>query len=79
MFPVNLLNEFQRAGGMQGYRQPATLRAQIFLCGAILGKSGRKQVLHLSSAWGGLETRNSLFEKILCFSNFTEVGFGFAE
>jgi len=63
----NLLSEFQRAGGMQGYRQPATLRTQIFLCGAILGKSGRKQVLHLSSAWGGLETRNPLFEKILSY------------
>jgi hypothetical protein len=63
----NLLSEFQRAGGMQEYRQPATLRAQIFLCGAILGKSGRKQVLHLSSAWGGLETRNPLFEKILSY------------
>jgi hypothetical protein len=46
---------------------PATLRTQIFLCGAILGKSGRKQVLHLSSTWGGLETRNSLFEKILSY------------
>jgi len=61
----NLLGEFQRVSGIQGYKQPATLRVQIFLCGAILGKSGRKQVLHLSSAWGGLETRIPLFEKIL--------------
>ncbi len=63
----NLLGEFQRACGMQEYKQPATLRIQIFLCGAILGKSGRKQVLHLSSAWGGLETRKPLFEKILSY------------
>jgi hypothetical protein len=48
-------------------KKPATLRAQIFLGGAILGKSGGKQVLHLSSAWGGLETRNPLFEKILSY------------
>ncbi len=63
----NLLGEFQRASGMQGYKQPATLRAQVFLCGAILGKAGRKPVLHLSSAWGGLENRNPLFEKILSY------------
>jgi hypothetical protein len=61
----NLLSEFQRASGMQGYRQPATLRTQVFLCGAILGRAGRKPVLHMSSAWGGLENRNSLFVKIL--------------
>jgi hypothetical protein len=61
----NLLSEFQRACGMPGYRQPATLRTQVFLCGAILGRAARKQVLHMSSSWGGLETRNPLFEKIL--------------
>jgi hypothetical protein len=60
----NLLSEFQQVNGMQGYRQPATLRTQVFLCGVILGRTGRKQVLHMSSAWGGLENRNSLFEKI---------------
>lgn len=61
----NLLSEFQRAAGIQEYKQPATLRVLVFLCGAVLGKSGRKQVLHMSSAWGGLEIRNPLFEKIL--------------
>jgi hypothetical protein len=61
----NLLSEFQRVSGMPGYRQPATLRTQIFLCGAILGRAARKQVLHMSSSWGGLETRNPLFEKVL--------------
>jgi hypothetical protein len=61
----NLLGEFQRASGMSGYRQPATLRAQVFLCGAILGRAGHHQVLHLSAAWGGLEKRNSLFDKLL--------------
>jgi hypothetical protein len=61
----NLLGEFQRASGMSGYRQPATLRVQVFLCGAILGRAGHRTVLHLSVAWGGLETRNSLFDKLL--------------
>jgi len=61
----NLLGEFQRATGMKGYRQPASLRAQVFLCGAILGRAGRRTVLHLSAAWGGLEKRNSLFGKLL--------------
>jgi hypothetical protein len=61
----NLLGEFQRASGMAGYRQPASLRAQVFLCGAILGRAGHRTVLHLSAAWGGLEKRNSLFDKLL--------------
>jgi hypothetical protein len=64
----NLLSEFQRVSGMPGYRQPATLRTQVFLCGAILGRAARKQVLHMSSSWGGLETRNPLFEKILAYA-----------
>ena len=37
----NLLGEFQRASAMSGYRQPSTLRAQVFLCGAILGRAAR--------------------------------------
>ena len=61
----NLLGEFQRASGMTGYRQPATLRVQVFLCGAILGRTGHHPVLHLSAAWGGLEQRNALFDKLL--------------
>jgi hypothetical protein len=61
----NLLGEFQRASGLSGYRQPATLRVQVFLCGAILGRAGRRTVLHLSAAWGGLDERNLLFDKLL--------------
>jgi len=63
----NLLGEFQRASGMTGYRQPASLRVQVFLCGAILGRAGHRTVLHLSAAWGGLERRNSFFEKLLLY------------
>ena len=61
----NLLGEFQRATGLSGYRQPASLRVQIFLCGAILGRAGHRVVLHLSAAWGGLETRNALLDRLL--------------
>lgn len=61
----NLLAEFQRAAGFTTYRQPATLRSQVFLCGAVLGRAGHRVVLHLSTAWGGLTSRNALFDKIL--------------
>src|SRR5271166_521778 len=61
----NLLSEFQRAAGLPFYREPATLRTQIFTCGAILGRAGRRLVLHLSQSWGGLKTRNPFIDKIL--------------
>ena len=61
----NLLGEFQRASGMSGYRQPARLRVQVFLCGAILDRAGHRVVVHLSAAWGGLEKRNPLLDKLL--------------
>jgi hypothetical protein len=67
----NLLVEFQRASGMSGYRQPASLRVQVFLCGAILGRAGHRTVLHLSSAWGGLEKRNPHFDKLLLYQKPT--------
>jgi hypothetical protein len=60
----NLLGEFQRATRMPGDRQPASLRVQVFLCGAILGRAGHRPVLHLSAAWGGLEDRNCLFDNL---------------
>jgi hypothetical protein len=63
----NLLGEFQRASGMTGYRQSASLRVQVFLCGAILGRAGHRTVLHLSAAWGGLAQRNALFNKLLLY------------
>jgi hypothetical protein len=63
----NLLAEFQRATGLAAYRQPATLRAQVFLCGALLGRAGHRLVLHLSSSWGGLEQRIPLLEKLLAY------------
>ena len=61
----NLLAEFQRAAGMPIYREPATIRTQVLTCGAILGRAGRRLVLHLSESWGGLKTRIPLLDNIL--------------
>jgi DNA-directed RNA polymerase subunit N (RpoN/RPB10) len=61
----NLLAEFQRAAGMPIYREPATIRTQVLTCGAILGRAGRRLVLHLSESWGGLKTRIPLLDSIL--------------
>jgi Transposase DDE domain group 1 len=61
----NLLAEFQRAAGLPGYREPATIRTQVLTCGAILGRAGRRLVVHMSESWGGLRTRNSLLDNIL--------------
>ena len=61
----NLLSEFQRAAGLERYREPATIRAQVLTCGAILGRAGRRLVLHLSQSWGGLQTRIPLLDSVL--------------
>ena len=49
---------------MQGYRQPATLRTQVFLFGATLGRAGRRVVVHLSESWGGLKQRIPLLGNV---------------
>ena len=49
----NLLSEFRRASGLPQHKEPATLRAAIFLCGAELQRQGEELVLLLSTAWGG--------------------------
>jgi hypothetical protein len=61
----NLLAEFQRAAGLERYREPATLRTQVLTCGAIRGRSGRRVVVHLSQSWGGLRSRIPLLDNIL--------------
>ena len=63
----NLLGEFPRTCHFTGYRQPATLRAQVFLCGALLGRAGRRLVLYLSTSWGGLQQRIPLPEDVLIY------------
>jgi len=49
LFSFNLLSEFQRAidPALKSYKQPATLRFEVFTCGAILGRSGHHLVLHI--------------------------------
>jgi hypothetical protein len=61
----NLLAEFQRAAGLPKYRAPATIRMQILTCGAVLGRAGRRLVVHLSQSWGGLKSRIPLLDSIL--------------
>ena len=61
----NLLSDFQRVIGMTKHRRPATLRVTVFLRGAILGRAGHRQVVHMSADGGGLKKRIILFEKIL--------------
>ena len=43
------------------------LRAQVFLCGSLLGRAGRRLVLHLSTSWGGPQQRVPLLENILTY------------
>jgi hypothetical protein len=65
LFAFNLLSLYQHhATPGTRYRQPATLRTAVFLCGAILGRSGRQTVLHLSAAWGGLDKHKPLLQAI---------------
>jgi hypothetical protein len=71
----NLLSEFQKAIDLKQYKQPATLRNQIFLCGAILGRAGHDAVIFLSSSWGGLKQRNHLFDNLLHYINPTSPKF----
>jgi len=42
----DLLSEFLRAADLPVYREPPSLRTQVFTCGAILGRAGRRLVLH---------------------------------
>ena len=66
LFTFNLLSLYQQqASPLAQYRQPATLRAAVFVCGAILGRSGRQLVPHLSASWGGLAKHKPLLEEVL--------------
>jgi Transposase DDE domain group 1 len=55
LFTFNLLSLCQQqVSPQQEYRQSATLRAEVFVCGAILGRSDRQMVLQMSVSWGEL-------------------------
>jgi hypothetical protein len=72
LFTFNLLSLYQQLSAPKSdYRQPATLRAAVFLCGAILGRAGRQTVLHLSACWGGLDKHKPLLEAVLSWKHQT--------
>lgn len=68
-FTFNLLSLYQHAAAPEqrkaGFRRPGTLRSEVFLGGAVLGKSGRVPVLYIAESWGGLEKHKPLIESIL--------------
>lgn len=64
IFAYNLLAMYQaQATPQSGWRQPSTLRAAVFVCGAVLGRIGRKPVLRLSQTGGGLLRHQPLIHK----------------
>jgi hypothetical protein len=72
LFTFNLLSLYQQSLAPKApYRQPATLRTAVFLCGAILGSSARVPVLHLSAAWGGLDKHKPLLDALFQRSETT--------
>jgi hypothetical protein len=66
LFAFNLLSLYQQqAEPEKPYRQPATLRAKVFVAGAILGLVGKQVALKLSTAWGGLSKHKPLLDAVL--------------
>ena len=66
LFAFNLLSLYQRQlAPERAYRQPATLRSQVFVAGAILGLVGKQTALKLSQAWGGLAKHRPLLDAVL--------------
>ncbi|MBV8812739.1 MAG: hypothetical protein JO033_29050 [Acidobacteriaceae bacterium] len=71
----NLLAEFQRAAGLPGYREPATLRTQVLTCGAILGRAGSTSSSSLIGELGWRENTKRVTRQHLALANpnFAEV------
>jgi len=67
LLQFNRMAEFQRAAGLPGYREPATIRTPVLTCGAILGRAGRRVVVHMFQSWGGLRTRIPLLESLFAW------------
>ena len=75
----NLAPGVPTLAGLPGYREPATIRAQVLTCGAILGQAGRRTRGDSPIAkLGRVENENSLAGQYLelANSNFAEVGTG---
>ena len=70
-FTYNLLSLYQHAASPERrkkkFQRPATLRAAVFIGGAILGKRSRKPVLYIAESWGGLSKHKPLIDNILCW------------
>lgn len=72
LFTFNLLSLYQHlTTPQQAYRQPATLRTQVFVAGAILGRIGKQAALKLSAAWGGLAKHKPLVDTVFDWPNAT--------
>ena len=70
LFSFNLLSMYQaKVMSGKGYRQPATLRAAVFVCGAVLGKKGRDIAMRFSESWGGIAKHKELIERALQSEN----------
>jgi len=66
VFAFNLLGLDQRQHApVRPYRQPSTLRSQVFVSGAILGLVGKQTALRLSPAWGGVAKHEPLENMVL--------------
>ena len=64
IFAYNLLAVYQaQVTPQSGWRQPSTMRAVVFVCGAVLGRIGRKIVLRLTQTRGDLAKHKALIEK----------------
>jgi hypothetical protein len=76
----NLRAEFQRAAGLPDYREPATIRTQVLTCGAILGRSDRRLVVHMGESWSRIENQKPTTCQYLAVANpnFAEVDSGLA-
>lgn len=65
----NLLSLYQHASAPEqrqaGFRRPATLRAAVFIGGAILGTRSRTPVLYIAESWGGLDRHKPLMDSVL--------------
>jgi hypothetical protein len=68
-FTYNLLSLYQHATAPEqrkaGFRRPATLRAAVFIGGAVLGNRSRAPVLYIAQSWGGLDKHKPLIDSLL--------------
>lgn len=68
-FTYNLLSLYQHAAAPEqrkaGFKRPATLRAAVFIGGALLGNRSRTHVLYIAESWGGLSKHKPLIDNIL--------------